>query len=186
MCAKDMGGIGTHRGRNYKECPTEQGRNYTLYNYTPDTSKYPPLIPNGRYKVDMEATCDSFDLWSVYVLFEISRPIKSTYRLLQITYQYYKFASNEYRLYPIRFQVLMCDRYDQDFGGFGSFTKCKNFKGCPYEKERNYTVCNYKPDSSKFPPLVPSGRYKIEAEGTYGSTQLWNSYLLIEITRPIV
>lgn len=176
-----------------------QERDYILCNYVPDSSKCPPLIPSGRYKIEMTATCDSIELWTVYVTYGISNS------LMQITYQVYKFASNEYRLFPLRFQTLMCDLYNKDIIGLGSFTKCRNYKGCPHEKvlqtiifihptykafyllqERNYTICNFTPDTTRLPPLIPNGRYKVVLEGSYGSLELWSQYLLIEITRPIV
>ncbi|KAF2894328.1 hypothetical protein ILUMI_11843 [Ignelater luminosus] len=75
MYAQDVGGMGTSPGRNFKECPIEEERNYTLYNFTSDSSKFPPLIPNGRYKVNMQTTCGSVELWSMYAMFEIIRPI---------------------------------------------------------------------------------------------------------------
>lgn len=48
--------------------------------------------------------------------------------------QAYKFASNEYRVFPLRFQIGFCVAFNKNIGGFGDFTKCRNFDGCPIKK----------------------------------------------------
>ncbi|KAF2888696.1 hypothetical protein ILUMI_17477, partial [Ignelater luminosus] len=48
-----------------------------------------------------------------------------------VIFQAYRFASNEYRLFPLRFQMLVCDIFDNNMAGIGNITKCCNFRGCP-------------------------------------------------------
>ncbi|KAF2897720.1 hypothetical protein ILUMI_08456, partial [Ignelater luminosus] len=48
--------------------------------------------------------------------------------------QTYKFASNEYRLFPIRFQLNFCEAFNRNVAGFHSLTRCGNFTGCPFLK----------------------------------------------------
>ncbi|KAF2893727.1 hypothetical protein ILUMI_12445, partial [Ignelater luminosus] len=51
-----------------------------------------------------------------------------------IIIQCYKFASNEYRLFPIRFQINACSVISNNIIGITGFFKCGNFTGCPLLK----------------------------------------------------
>ncbi|KAF2894314.1 hypothetical protein ILUMI_11862, partial [Ignelater luminosus] len=51
-----------------------------------------------------------------------------------VVIQSYKFASNEYRLFPMRMQLNVCEAIDEDVVGLKSLTKCGNFTGCPFFK----------------------------------------------------
>ncbi|KAF2887997.1 hypothetical protein ILUMI_18176, partial [Ignelater luminosus] len=48
--------------------------------------------------------------------------------------QCYKFASNEYRLFPVRFQINSCSIFANNIAGVTGFFKCGNFTGCPLRK----------------------------------------------------
>ncbi|KAF2886017.1 hypothetical protein ILUMI_20157, partial [Ignelater luminosus] len=102
-----------------------------------------------------------------------------------VVVQAYKFLSNEYRYFPIRFQMNICDIYNKNMAGIG-FPKCRNYQSCPVETERFYEICNFTPDESKFPPLIPSGRYMLELTGVYFSDEVWKIHMLGEVSRPIV
>ncbi|KAF2888083.1 hypothetical protein ILUMI_18091, partial [Ignelater luminosus] len=101
-----------------------------------------------------------------------------------IIVQAYKFASNEYRLFPLRFQFNFCDLFIKDIGGVGS-AKCKNFVGCPSQKGKEYHICNFGPDASKLPPFIPNGRYMLELQGMYGTNEIWLAKVYGEVVRPI-
>ncbi|KAF2887120.1 hypothetical protein ILUMI_19053, partial [Ignelater luminosus] len=45
-----------------------------------------------------------------------------------------RFASNEYRSFPTRFQVAICDALKSNFPGLQRYTRCGNFSGCPFLK----------------------------------------------------
>lgn len=94
----------------------------------------------------------------------------------QVIVQAFKFASNEYRYFPLRLQINLCNLYTKDMVGFGYSGQCRNFVGCPKEEvllrlilwkvlfiqmflqEKLYQICNFVPDVSKLPPLIPNGR----------------------------
>ncbi|KAF2895563.1 hypothetical protein ILUMI_10611, partial [Ignelater luminosus] len=48
--------------------------------------------------------------------------------------QAYRFASNEYRLFPMRFQISVCDALKSNFAGLQRYRRCGNFSGCPFLK----------------------------------------------------
>lgn len=48
--------------------------------------------------------------------------------------QGYKFASNEYRLFPVRFQLNFCEALARDVTGMQNTLLCGNFTGCPFVK----------------------------------------------------
>ncbi|KAF2891819.1 hypothetical protein ILUMI_14354, partial [Ignelater luminosus] len=48
--------------------------------------------------------------------------------------QAYRFASNEYRLFPIRLQLNVCDAIKGNVIGLGNVIHCGNFTGCPFSK----------------------------------------------------
>ncbi|KAF2885193.1 hypothetical protein ILUMI_20980, partial [Ignelater luminosus] len=51
-----------------------------------------------------------------------------------VVVQAFRFASNEYRLFPLRFQVNLCTIFKLSIAGFAEILKCKNFTGCPNHK----------------------------------------------------
>ncbi|KAF2902447.1 hypothetical protein ILUMI_03740 [Ignelater luminosus] len=50
---------------NFKGCPTEKGMNYSMCNWTPDESKFTPLIPHGQYMVEMTALYNNEEIMVV-------------------------------------------------------------------------------------------------------------------------
>ncbi|KAF2888010.1 hypothetical protein ILUMI_18163 [Ignelater luminosus] len=100
--------------------------------------------------------------------------------------QTYKFASNEYRLFPIRFQVNFCEAFNKNAIGLQGVKRCGNFTGCPLSKNKAMIVCNWSPDASRFPPYIPNGRYMIEAQGLFRTTELYVARLYATVYRPIV
>ncbi|KAF2893249.1 hypothetical protein ILUMI_12924, partial [Ignelater luminosus] len=70
-----------------------------------------------------------------------------------------RFASNEYRDFPIRFAATMCKAMDADLGGTKQVMgKCGNVSNCIFLKDITYHVCNAVPDESKLPPYIPLGK----------------------------
>lgn len=50
--------------------------------------------------------------------------------------QAYKFASNEYRLFPIRLAFNLCEALDKNEFGLNSIFQNGNFTGCPIKAVR--------------------------------------------------
>lgn len=48
--------------------------------------------------------------------------------------QVYKFASNEYRRFPINFPVNLCRALEEDIFGARKLLVCGNFTDCPLNK----------------------------------------------------
>ncbi|KAF2892545.1 hypothetical protein ILUMI_13630 [Ignelater luminosus] len=98
-----------------------------------------------------------------------------------------KFASNEYRDFPLRFGDTVCRALDADLSGIKQMiAKCGNMSDCTFFKDRTYHVCNTVPDESKLPPYMPSGRYMLEIEMSYRSMKLFAWKIYLAITRPEV
>ncbi|KAF2882254.1 hypothetical protein ILUMI_23922 [Ignelater luminosus] len=98
-----------------------------------------------------------------------------------------RFASNEYRYFPLRLGDRICRALDADSGGLKQMIgKCGNISDCMFFKDRTYHVCNAVPDESKLPPHIPSGRYMLEIEVSYGSIKLFVAKIYFAITRPEV
>ncbi|KAF2879876.1 hypothetical protein ILUMI_26306, partial [Ignelater luminosus] len=55
-------------------------------------------------------------------------------RKLEMITQAYMFLSNEYRYFPIRFEVNWCKAFAVNYGGMGNILKCGNYTGCPLQK----------------------------------------------------
>ncbi|KAF2902446.1 hypothetical protein ILUMI_03739, partial [Ignelater luminosus] len=53
---------------------------------------------------------------------------------VKIIVQAYKFMSNEFRIFPLRFAVNACKAFNANAMGVLSAIKCGNFTGCPFEK----------------------------------------------------
>ncbi|KAF2896500.1 hypothetical protein ILUMI_09675 [Ignelater luminosus] len=83
-----------------------------------------------------------------------------------------KFLSNEYRFFPIHFEVNWCKAFEVNMAGFRNALKCGNFFGCPMEKNKTYHVCNWVPDESKYPPGIPTGQYRIRNYVMLGSEEV--------------
>ncbi|KAF2894625.1 hypothetical protein ILUMI_11549, partial [Ignelater luminosus] len=50
------------------------------------------------------------------------------------TVQAYKFASNEYRLFPLYFKVNVCEEFAKDGFGVRNMLLCGNLGNCPIKK----------------------------------------------------
>ncbi|KAF2881833.1 hypothetical protein ILUMI_24334 [Ignelater luminosus] len=93
--------------------------------------------------------------------------IRDFEKLEVIIVQAYRFASNEYRLFPLRFEFNLCDAvFKYNMFGFKDFKNCGNFT-CNVDKGKTYHICNWTIDQSKFPPLIPTGRYMAELQYIY-------------------
>ncbi|KAF2893626.1 hypothetical protein ILUMI_12547, partial [Ignelater luminosus] len=81
----------------------------------------------------------------------------------QIDLQLYKFASNEYRLFPLQFAVNVCHEIKEDrFGVIEGLRSAINVElTCPLKKRR-YIVKNEVLDYTKFPPHIPRGQYMMQ------------------------
>ncbi|KAF2889144.1 hypothetical protein ILUMI_14768 [Ignelater luminosus] len=83
--------------------------------------------------------------------------------------QLYKFTSNEYRFFPVFFSANVCAEYKKNsFGIKDLLTRTSNQAPCNLKKGPYY-VKNAIPDSSKLPPHLPRGQYKLEATAKYHS-----------------
>ncbi|KAF2886464.1 hypothetical protein ILUMI_19709 [Ignelater luminosus] len=90
---------------------------------------------------------------SVYLLVNLSTDITGTV-------QFYKFASNEYREFPMRVGANLCHEYAKNNFNIKELLKnTSNARNCPLPKGYYY-VRYFVPDYSRFPPYIPRGRYK--------------------------
>ncbi|KAF2892852.1 hypothetical protein ILUMI_13318 [Ignelater luminosus] len=100
--------------------------------------------------------------------------------------QAHRFASNEYRLFPVRFQDKMCKFLKANVGGVQKLLTCGNFSACPVVSNTNMTFCNYIPDGSMLPPLMQSGDYRVDFHGLYSNNELFVVEVYGKVTRPEV
>ncbi|KAF2897606.1 hypothetical protein ILUMI_08575 [Ignelater luminosus] len=91
---------------------------------------------------------------------------------IMLEVQLYKFVSNEYRFFPVFVTVNPCSEFSRNtFGAKTIFSKTSNIDPCNMKKSI-YHVRNAVPDSSKFPPHLPHGKYEILCTFTYYSYEL--------------
>ncbi|KAF2903384.1 hypothetical protein ILUMI_02802 [Ignelater luminosus] len=100
--------------------------------------------------------------------------------------QAYRFASNEYRLFPARLQVGVCGSIKTGAAGLQTLMHCGNFTGCPYLKDVPTRACNWSPDETRFPPFLPDGEYMIEIQAIFRNAELYVVRGYGSIYRPIV
>ncbi|KAF2902472.1 hypothetical protein ILUMI_03712, partial [Ignelater luminosus] len=100
--------------------------------------------------------------------------------------QAYKFASNEYRLFPLRLQLNACEAINGNVVGLKDLTRCGNFTGCPFLKNQLVRVCNWFPDQAHFPPFIPNGSYMLEVQGLFKASELFLLHGYVTVHRPIV
>ncbi|KAF2887605.1 hypothetical protein ILUMI_18568 [Ignelater luminosus] len=105
---------------------------------------------------------------------------------LVVMLQAYRFASNEYRLFPMRMQDKFCNFLKANVAGTQRLLNCGNFGGCLLASNTNITLCNFIPDGSKFPPLIPSGSYKMDLHALYSNNELYVIEAYVKIVRPEV
>ncbi|KAF2897442.1 hypothetical protein ILUMI_08733, partial [Ignelater luminosus] len=100
--------------------------------------------------------------------------------------QAYKFASNEYRLFPMRFEFNLCDAvFKYNMFGLESLQNCGNFT-CSTEKGQTYHVCNWTLEQAKFPPYIPTGRYMMELQYLYLTDEVLVLHGYAGVVRPFV
>ncbi|KAF2884918.1 hypothetical protein ILUMI_21252 [Ignelater luminosus] len=107
---------------------------------------------------------------------------------LEIVVQAYRFASNEYRLFPLRMQLNYYDAIEKDIIGLQNALKspCGNsFAGCPILKNRVGGFCKWSPDPAHFPPNIPDGKYMVELQGTFDSNEMYVLHGYGTVFRPI-
>ncbi|KAF2887880.1 hypothetical protein ILUMI_18293 [Ignelater luminosus] len=115
---------------------------------------------------------------------------------LQIKVEAYKFASNEYRGFPMDSSENACAVLSQNKYGVNVIYKCGNLPHCPFKRvniillvnliiflQGNYTLCNFQPDYKQFPPYIPSGRYRLDFIFTYGSDTVYILQWMAQVKR---
>ncbi|KAF2897248.1 hypothetical protein ILUMI_08921 [Ignelater luminosus] len=100
--------------------------------------------------------------------------------------QAYRFTSNEYRLFPLRFQMSVCGAIKTSAAGLQTLTHCGNFTGCPFLKDVPTRACNWSPDETRFPPFIPDGEYMLEIQMIFRNAELYVLRAYSSIYRPIV
>ncbi|KAF2885410.1 hypothetical protein ILUMI_20755 [Ignelater luminosus] len=98
-------------------------------------------------------TCTAFN-FTVRSLMDKSEKIE-----VRVILQAYKFLSNEYRLFPMRFEVNLCKAIDVNVLGLLNTFKFLYFF---FDQGKTYNVCNWIVDERKFPPGIPTGKYKFQ------------------------
>ncbi|KAF2895046.1 hypothetical protein ILUMI_11129 [Ignelater luminosus] len=86
--------------------------------------------------------------------------------------QAYTFLSNEYRMFPIRASMNLCEVIDANDFGLGDILQEGFFSGCPIKKGV-IRVYNWKPNQSRFPPFIPNGQYKMEMQILHFATEVF-------------
>ncbi|KAF2886782.1 hypothetical protein ILUMI_19392, partial [Ignelater luminosus] len=59
---------------NFDGCPVKKGI-VNIYNWKPDPSKFPPFIPNGKYRLDLQFLHFSEEVLFIYAYGTVSRPL---------------------------------------------------------------------------------------------------------------
>ncbi|KAK4878160.1 hypothetical protein RN001_010666 [Aquatica leii] len=89
--------------------------------------------------------------------------IKKVGNNMKFTLQTYKFASNDYRLFPLYYEENPCIALSLDIFGTSMKHYDTNVKSCPLEKGYYY-LRNARMRQSGFPPHVPRGRYMFDVQ----------------------
>ncbi|XP_031342340.1 uncharacterized protein LOC116170240 [Photinus pyralis] len=92
---------------------------------------------------------------------------------IYVTTQAYLFLSNEYRIFPLRFQISYCDFLENRIMGLSNH-ECGNVHTCPLRKNFPYHLCNWRTLASKLPPGIPDGQYKLNYRGMYFKSFLFD------------
>ncbi|KAF2891656.1 hypothetical protein ILUMI_14517, partial [Ignelater luminosus] len=100
--------------------------------------------------------------------------------------QAYRFASNEYRLFPIRLQMNVCQAFEEDVTGLQELSHCGNLTGCPLLKNVPMYACNWRPNAARFPPFIPNGKYMLELQGLFRTEEICLLRAYGVVHRPIV
>ncbi|KAF2886779.1 hypothetical protein ILUMI_19395 [Ignelater luminosus] len=76
--------------------------------------------------------------------------------------QLYKMMSNEYRFFPVTFKASVCTEWKKNsFGAKDLLTRYSNLDVCNLRKGFPYTINKMILDTSRFPPHMPVGSYKL-------------------------
>ncbi|KAF2899717.1 hypothetical protein ILUMI_06459, partial [Ignelater luminosus] len=78
----------------------------------------------------------------------------------------YQFRSNEYRKGPVEFMMGLCSFYSSKDFDIPHMYANSNLK-CPLRKGVNYYAYKVSPNATNFPPLIPEGRWKLQADFLY-------------------
>ncbi|KAF5301925.1 hypothetical protein FQR65_LT19172 [Abscondita terminalis] len=81
------------------------------------------------------------------------------------TFQMYKRYGNEFKYFPFRFAICVCQAIEKNLLGLGT-QNCGKL-GCPVKKNVRQTICNWLPDYSRLPPFLPDGKYVGKINITY-------------------
>ncbi|KAF2887567.1 hypothetical protein ILUMI_18606 [Ignelater luminosus] len=95
---------------------------------------------------------------------------------LNVVIQAYKFASNEYRLFPMRLQLNACEAINKDVAGLKGY----------FLQNQLITFCNWSPDQAHLPPFMPNGKYMLELQGLFKTSEIYLLRAYITIYRSIV
>ncbi|KAF5281312.1 hypothetical protein FQR65_LT14773 [Abscondita terminalis] len=97
--------------------------------------------------------------------------------------QMYKRYGNEYKYFPIRFAISMCQAVEQNLLGLGT-QNCGKIS-CPVEKNVRQSLCNWRPDFSRMPPFLPDGEYDSKFNITYNNQFLLNYEYFMTVYREV-
>ncbi|KAF5286716.1 hypothetical protein FQA39_LY16199 [Lamprigera yunnana] len=133
------------------EWPVRRNIAYKIENWTPESTLFPPGLPEGRWKMTLS--------W----LFANKTPFAITSWYGEVSFKGYKWMSNEYRLDILQFEHPIKDLLTMKF--FGIHELVRNLTNPPLEwpvrKNVSYKLENWIVDSNQFPPGLPEGRWKI-------------------------
>ncbi|KAF5285020.1 hypothetical protein FQR65_LT02332 [Abscondita terminalis] len=124
------------------KCPLCEHQKLYLNKLTPNASNFPPLLPEGRWKLQLD-----FFYKKIFVIG-------------------YQFRSNEYSKGPVEFRMGLCSAANRKDFDIPKMIENSNFK-CPLREHQKIYTNKLTPNASNFPPLLPEGRWKLQLDFSY-------------------
>ncbi|KAF5301309.1 hypothetical protein FQR65_LT08928 [Abscondita terminalis] len=162
--------------------PIQKNVYYRMTAWVPDSGKFPPGIPEGRYKQNSyEVKQERFDtefydpkILEIYSgVYKYNRTINS----INITFTLktdltekdmcivkgYKWMSNQYRLDILQFQYSIKNVIGIKYFDIGRLLHEHTNPPLewPVQKDVTYRMTDWIPESSQFPPGMPEGKWKL-------------------------
>ncbi|KAF5287166.1 hypothetical protein FQR65_LT12295 [Abscondita terminalis] len=98
-----------------------------------------------------------------------------------VAIQTYRRYGNEFKIFPISLSYKWCLAMDENVMG-SAMTEC-GIISCPIRKEIRQSICNWRPDYSHLPPLIPDGEYILTMNSTYHNRHLFHGEYLATVYR---
>ncbi|KAF5287167.1 hypothetical protein FQR65_LT12296 [Abscondita terminalis] len=146
-------------------CPIRKNIRQSMYNWTPNFTRLPPLVPDGEYMLKINTTIQKQYLYNMQYFGTVYRKVKDDVEV-------FRRYGNEFKYFPVRLSYKWCTMFEENMLGFGSNPYGKIT--CPIKKDVRQSMYNWIPDFSRLPPLIPEGEYMVIANATYKNQYLYN------------